>query len=295
MCQIRHETLRISIIQRLEDFLGIQSDGTVDDPPPLETVSRTEYDLEPEQTTPPFEPFKDLCKRRFLWYYDSYLLAISKAEKTVKENESFVIMPFEGGGNTMAGKFNYVELKRRLSLIYTVLGRETQYWAKEGLVQVRKETSLASGLARQYEQIVEAFKKNDMVTLDIALQDNNPFVWELTYWGRPMTHLDGGMFRIRLSISPRFPEEQPRVTFETPMFHHRISKGGVLCYFPKRADDIKSHIEAIIDALEHPDPPYDPRTLVNPEASKLYWGTVEDKKQYNRQLRRSVQRSIEWE
>ena len=295
MRQIRHETLRISIIQRLEDFLGIQSDGTVDDPPPLETVSRTEYDLEPEQTPPPFEPFKDLCKRRFLWYYDSYLLAISKAEKTVKENESFVIMPFEGGGNTMAGKFNYVELKRRLSLIYTVLGRETQYWAKEGLVQVRKETSLASGLARQYEQIVEAFKKNDMVTLDISLQDDNPFVWELTYWGRPMTHLDGGMFRIRLSISPRFPEEQPRVTFETPMFHHRISKGGFLCYFPKRADDIKSHIEAIIDALEHPDPPYDPRTLVNPEASKLYWGTVEDKKQYNRQLRRSVQRSIEWE
>lgn len=295
MRQIRHETLRISIIQRLEDFLGIQSDGTVDDPPSLEAVSRTEYDLEPEQTPPAFEPFKDLCKRRFLWYYDSYILAISKAEKTVKENENFVIMPFEGGGNTMAGKFNYAELKRRLSLIYTVLSRETQYWAKEGLVQVRKETSLASGIARQYEQIVEAYKKNDMVTLDIGLQDSNPFVWELTYWGRPMTHLDGGMFRIRLSISPRFPDEQPRVTFETPMFHHRISKGGVLCYFPKRADDIKSHIEAIIDALEDPDPPYDPRTLVNPEASKLYWGSAEDKKQYNRQLRRSVQRSIEWE
>jgi ubiquitin-conjugating enzyme E2 Z len=295
MPQIRHETLRISIIQRLEDFLGIHSDGTVDDPPPLETVSRTEYDLEVEQPQPAFEPFKDLCKRRFLWYYDSYHLTISKAEKTVQENETFVIMPFEGGGNTMAGRFNYTELKRRLSLIYTVLSRETQHWAKEGLMQVLKETSLASGLQRQYEQTVEAYRNNDMVTLDIGLQDKNPFVWELTYWGRPMTHLDGGMFRIRLSISPRFPDEQPRVFFETPMFHHRISKGGVLCYFPKRPDDIKSHIEAIIDALEDPEPPYDPRTIVNPEASKLYWGSADDKKQYNRQLRRAVQRSMEWE
>jgi len=108
-----------------------------------------------------------------------------------------------------------------------------------------------------------------------------------------MTHLDGGMFKIRMSISPRFPDEQPRVVFETAMFHHRISTRGVLCYFPRRPDDIKSHIEAIIEALEDTEPPYDPRTLVNPEASKLYWGSIEDKKEYNRRLRRSVQRSID--
>lgn len=291
--QIRHETLRISIIQRLEDFLGIHSDGTVDELPSLETQPRTEYDEDVEQSQPPFEPFKDLCKRRFLWYYDSYISSINKAEKTVKENEAFVIMPFEGGGNSMAGKFNYTELRRRLSLIYSVLNRETQHWVNEGLVQVRKETSLASGLERQFQHIVETYKKNDMVTLDISLHENNPFVWLLTYFGRPMTHLDGGMFRIRMSFSPRFPDEQPRVVFETVMFHHRISKGGVLCYFPRRPEDIRSHIEAIIESLEEPEPPYDPRTLVNPEASKLFWGSVEDKKQYNRQLRRAVQRSME--
>lgn len=249
--------------------------------------------MESDQSPPPFEPFKDLCKRRFLWYYDSYILSINKAEKTVKENEPFVIMPFESSGNTMAGKYNYAELRRRLSLIYTVLNRETQHWAKEGLMQLRRESSLASGLERQFHHIVETYKKNDMVILDIGLIDQNPFTWQLTYFGRPMTHLDGGMFRIRISISPRFPDEQPRVVFETPMFHHRISKGGALCYFPKRADDIKSHIEAIIDALEDPEPPYDPRTLVNPDASRLFWGTAEDKKQYNRQLRRAVQRSME--
>lgn len=193
----------------------------------------------------------------------------------------------------MAGKFNYNELKRRLVFIQTVLNQETQHWAKEGLMQARRETSLASGLERQFQHIAETYKNNDMVTLDIGLLDHNPFVWQLTYFGRPMTQLDGGMFKVRMSISPRFPDEQPRVYFETPMFHHRISKGGVLCYFPKRPDDIKSHIEAIVEALEDSEPPYDPRTLVNPDASRLFWGSAEDKKQYNRQLRRAVQRSME--
>lgn len=292
--QIRHESLRISIVQRLEDYLNIHSDGVVDEFPTLQEHGgyRTEYD-DVEPPPPPFEPFKDLCKRRFLWYYECYLLSIEEAEKTVKPNQNFVIMPFEGGGNTMPGKFNYPELRRRLQLIHNVLFREIDYWAEEGAMQVRKESTMASMLERQHQQLVETYKKNDMVTLDIDVADRNPFVWLLTYFGRPMTNLDGGMFRIKICISPRFPDEQPRVIFETKMFHHRISKDGVLCYFPKRQDELKSHVEAIIEAIEDTEPPYDPRTLVNPEASKLYWGSADDKKQYNRQLRRAVQRSME--
>ncbi|KAL8639296.1 MAG: hypothetical protein Q9228_003660 [Teloschistes exilis] len=289
--KIRHETLRLAVIQPLEESLSIHSDGSVDDFPPLEKPIRTEYD-EPE-LEPPFEPFKDLCKRRFLWYYDSYLSTINQASKDVKENESFVIMPFEGGGNTMPGKFNYTELRRRLELIKKVLGLETEYWVKAGLVSQKNETSMAAGLRRLYERVSESYRRNDAVTMDIDLVDGNPFVWAMTYFGRPMTQLDGGMFHITMTISPRFPDEQPRVVFETPLFHHRITKTGVPCYFPSRPDEIPSHIEAIIHALEDTDPPYDPRTLVNPEASKLYWGTADEKKSYNRQLRRSVQRSME--
>ena len=55
----------------------------------------------------------------------------------------------------------------------------------------------------------------------------------------------------------------------------------------------KSHVEAIIDALEEERPPYDPRTMVNPEASKLFWGSEADKKLYSRKLRRAVQKSTE--
>lgn len=140
---------------------------------------------------------------------------------------------------------------------------------------------------------MEKYKKNDAVTLDLDLVEKNPFVWQLVLFGRPMTNLDGGMFRIMLYISPKFPDVLPRVKFETPIFHHRVSPDGILCYDATRKDDMRSHIEAIISAIEEESPAYDPRTLVNPEAAQLFWGTPEEKKVYNRRLRRSVQDSAE--
>lgn len=262
----------------------------------LEGGDDSEYennDFEYDESTMNFEPFKDLCKRRFLWYYESYLLAITKAKAEVKDGQPFVRMPFESGGNAMEGKFNYTELERRLRLIKKTLDAETARWAEEGLVIKKREGTAAANLQRQYEQVVEAYKKDKNVTLNIELVDKNPFVWSITYIGRPMTNLDGGLFRITLAFSPRFPEEQPRAKFETNLFHHRIAPDGTPCYSTKRAEDAKSHIQAIIEALEEESPPYDPRTLVNPEASKLFWGTEDEKKLYNRKLRRAVQRSTE--
>ena len=292
--QIRHETLRIAIIARMEGYLGIYSDGTVAEPAPLEPPAAVELDEDEEEPALAFEPFKDLCKRRFLWYYDSYQATIDAAEKDHYVGEPFKTMPFEGGGNTMPGKFDYPDLRRRLALVRRVLDQETARWAEEGAVLVQRDAAAAAALRRTFQQLAEAFKRSEAVTLDVALATaDHPFVWELTYFGRPMTQLDGGMFRMRVCLSPRFPDEQPRVTFETPLFHHRVAKDGTVCYFPKRADDLQSHVEALVEAIEEEHPPYDPRTLVNLEASKLFWGSEADKKSYNRALRRSVQRSME--
>ncbi|KFY89493.1 hypothetical protein V500_05635 [Pseudogymnoascus sp. VKM F-4518 (FW-2643)] len=290
--KIRHESLRISIIQRLEEYLGIASNGTVL-PPITNDSDEDSIDDNSDEALVAFEPFKDLCKRRFLWYYDSYLLAIRKAREEVTDGQLFARMPFEGQGNDMVGKFNYTELTRRLETIKATLDAETTRWADEGLAQKKKDSGVAANLQRQYEQVVEAYKRDSAVTLDIELVDANPFVWAITYFGRPMTNLDGGLFRITLHLSPRFPDEQPRARFETPLFHHRIARDGTPCYTTGRSDDIKSHIDGIIEALEEESPPYDPRTMVNPEAAKLYWGTPEERKTYNRQLRRAVQRSLE--
>ena len=92
---------------------------------------------------------------------------------------------------------------------------------------------------------------------------------------------------------------------------------GVPAYFPgglhPRPDDAKSHIEGVITLLEEEDPAYDPRTQINIEASKLYWGTKKrsgsivnnsgGKLSFNHyspfvtlivKRKRSVQRSIEY-
>lgn len=288
VAKIRHETLRISVIERLEDYLGIKRGK-----PSLVTVYNAEEDYQSGVGEAAFEPFKDLCKRRFLWYYESYLASIEAEMKKHKEGARFEKMPFEGPGNTMEGTYQYSQLKERLQTILTKLNEETQGWATEGTRAVQMEKGIASNLQRQFEQIVENYKKNDAVTLDLDLVEKNPFVWRLLFFGRPMTHLDGGMFRIIIHVSPKFPDVLPRVKFDTPIFHHRVSPDGVLCYNATRKDDMRSHIEAIIEAIEEESPAYDPRTLVNLEAAKLFWGGPEQKKLYNRRLRRSAQDSAE--
>lgn len=284
--------MRIAVIRPLEDSLGIKSDGSIVSPVYEDADEGADDDHLMKDERAPFEPFNDLRKRRFLWYYHSYMQTISTAEEKVKVKEAFSQMPFEGHGNSMDGHFDYPELKKRMQFIKETIATETQNWALEGLAAKEQEAGIAVNLQRQHEQIVEDLKKN--FTIDLALVDANPFLWELTYFGKPMTHLDGGIFKIRISLSPRFPEEQPRVFVRTPIFHHRVSKDdGILCYFPRRPDEMRYHIEAIMEALEEESPPYDPRTTVNPEATKLFWGSAEDKKKYNRALRRSVENSVE--
>lgn len=281
----------------MEDFLGITNGSSA---PTLAVPEKEEFYLDADEaddmdeSNVPWEPFKDLIKNRFIWYYDSYLEAIRIAKEEVKDGQVFARMPFEGASNTMEGKFNYTELERRLRNIKTALDAEAEAWAAEGLSPKHKDGTVAVNLALQFEQIKESYKRAD-VSHHIELEDGNPFVWVLTHFGRPMTNLDGGLFKVKLRFSPRFPEEQPRVKFETKVFHHRIAADGTPCYFSgtSRREDVKKHIEAIISSLEDECPPYDPRTLVRPEAHKLFWGTPDDRKVYNRRLRRSVQQSME--
>ncbi|KAF8533907.1 ubiquitin-conjugating enzyme/RWD-like protein [Trichophaea hybrida] len=285
--KIRHETLRVSIISRLEEYLGINADGSLQ--PSRTSLDPDSYDGDPslmEHEHSIFEPFKDLCKHRFLWYYDSYLHSIDAERQKVSDGQPFVRMPFEHSGNAMEGKFLYNELERRLKFVRERLDIETDGWVAEGKVFVQRESGVAANLQRQYEQTVEFFKKSDSVTLDIELVDNNPFLWRVTYFGRPMTHLDGGLFNIELTFSPRFPSEQPRARFLTPFYHYRVTKDGVACYTATKSDECRSHIDALICLMEEENPPYDPRTQVNQDASKLYWGTAEQKREYNRKLRR---------
>uniref|UniRef100_A0A8H7TQV5 Ubiquitin-conjugating enzyme E2 Z n=1 Tax=Bionectria ochroleuca TaxID=29856 RepID=A0A8H7TQV5_BIOOC len=291
--KIHHETLRLSVIKRLEDYLHITAEGKKINP--SNDKDQDLYD-DAEEVNVPFEPFKDLCKRRFLWYYESYLDSAKKGSTLVRPKQLFASTPFESkGNNIMDGSFDYPDLERRLNNIKKALDEETESWAREGLESTAEETTVSVNLKHQFEQVVATLKGGDMPH-NVSLEDGNPFVWILTYFGRPMTHFDSGLLRIRINFSPRFPEEQPRVKFETRIFHHLVAPDGTICYSPKpnKKEDVMSHVEAIISALEEDEPAYDPRKIVNLEANKLFWnGEKDGKKLYHRRLRRSVQDSTE--
>ncbi|OAA64856.1 ubiquitin-conjugating enzyme E2Z [Cordyceps fumosorosea ARSEF 2679] len=288
--KIRHETLRISVIQRLEEYLNLKSDGTGNLPPKLSD------DSDVDEATVAFEPFKDLFKRRFLWYFESYMAAVRLGKSETKDGTRFQSMPFEHkGSNCMEGSFNYTQLERRLLNVKAALDQELTCWAADGLAAKLSDSTVAVNLGHQFDRMVAHLKRGD-VPHSVALENDNPFIWILTYFGRPMTKFDGGIVRIKLHFSPQFPNEQPRVIFQSKIFHHQIAPDGTYCYNPPTSAvaDVRTHIEAIVAALEDDEPAYDPRKTVHPEATKLYWSQVPDeKKQYNRRLRRSVQDSME--
>lgn len=305
VAKIRHETIRIAVIQRLERIMGVTADGTAREESTPEWYSdsseedhnntrRKRQKREEALSAASFEPFEDLLKQRFLWYYESYVTTCEIHLQHNKDGEKFVQMPFESGGNTMDGSFQYSVLLTRLARLKSLIDEETSKWAAKGTLAVEREMSIASKLKRQFEQLTEHHKAANVYNITMELEACNPFVWVLSYFGKPGTCLDGGVFKIRVFLSPLFPDEQPRVRLETPIFHHRVSKEGVLCYLPHKQEDMQEHVRAIIEALEEENPPYDPRTIVRPEATKLMWGSELERKKYKRQLRRSAEESMEF-
>ncbi|KAK9365760.1 ubiquitin-conjugating enzyme/RWD-like protein [Lipomyces kononenkoae] len=294
-CQkIQHETFRISILQRLEGYMRINpSTGRVSQPDDISHLSPAERELE-EQKRAHLEPFADLCKRLFRYYYHTYRRTISKASESVMEGQQFAIMPFEYGGNQMAGKFAYRELERRMSVVRAVIDAEGETWVKQGAEAAKNDEGISASLRLQFSQTYQHFLSKYDGTVMLELVEDNPFCWRIIYIGRPMTNLDGGLFRIKLILSQRFPDEQPRVLFETPIYHLNITPDGVPYYRPRKADDIKSHIEALIEVLENEQLSPDPRTWMNLDAAQLYFGEPEEKREYRKAFRRAVQRSAEY-
>lgn len=329
VAKIRHETLRISVIQRLEGLLQIQpaksehiskklkgngSKPIPVDPPyspqshnsstdgsvtPKTDASVYEYDAEAALQAVDcgqWEPFADLVKRRFLWYFDAYMRAVEKYGSEQSDGTAFKRMEFEYPPNSMDGHFDYKGLAARLETIFKKLQDEKQIWEKQGAQQVSQGTQLATQLAFQFRQLKYQWNEGQYSgsKLEISLPDEkNPFVWHITIFGEPMSNLDGGIFNMTLHIPPTFPEAQPRVTLETPIHHHRVSSRGTLCYFPQKTDEIGSHLSAIVAAIDDKQAKYDPRAMMNPEIFDMYWN-ADTRKTYNRKLRRSAQESSEF-
>ncbi|KAJ5462175.1 Ubiquitin-conjugating enzymeE2 [Penicillium desertorum] len=293
--KIRHENLRLAVITPLEQAFQNSS-------PPRRTAPRvgqessaeedSDEELEREAGLLTQSKFRDFCKRRFLWYFEFYQNAIEKgiADESRRQGTPFIQMPFEGYGNAMDGEWNYIDLQARLLALRDRLMEETHSWPVEGLALVKQDAGIAVKLRGQHEQIAAEMKAFPQV-IDLSLVDSNPFIWRLTYVGRNESKLEGGIIKIKIYVSPRHPEEQPRVFVESPLYHIRVSKLGVLMYLPSHAEEIGQHIEGIINTLEDDNPPYNPLMTVNPEAAALCWGSELDRRLYRRKLRSSLEES----
>lgn len=193
----------------------------------------------------------------------------------------------------MKGSWDYPDIRRRLNRVEQVLMEETYSWPKRGKELDAREAGIAVSLRGQHGQIISQIKRITESMVELEMIEDNPFLWRLTYFGRPMTKFDGGVLRIKIYISPRHPVEQPRVFLETPIFHVRVSPKGALIYQPARAEEMSRHIEGILNALEEETPPYNPLTSVNPEATKLCFGSKEEQRLYNRKLRVTLAEATE--
>ncbi|KAG0309367.1 hypothetical protein BGZ98_003162 [Dissophora globulifera] len=330
--KIRHETIRISVCDRLESFLGINqpvyysalgetsssssssSASSPSSPPnslapsvalatPVGTPNSSGTPTQPMPAL--FEPlyastvtandeFSDLSKRLFLAYYDIYQHTVSTESAQVKDGTTFYKASFEFGGNRMDGTFNYASLAKRLEAIKQAIDKETTDWVSQSTQWISNSSRMSSNLRSQFEQIREYYRENNTGGVEVELIDDNPFVWTFTLFGKPMSNYDGGMFRVKIVFHDTFPDIQPRVKFLTPMYHVHITSDGVPFYAVEKPDDVRSHIESISRLVLEDEPSTNPSTHVNLEAAKLHFGTKEQRREYNRNARRCASRSTEY-
>ena len=123
------------------------------------------------------------------------------------------------------------------------------------------------------------------------LSDDSLFVWAATIMGPQDTPWEGGIFNLRLTFSERYPEKPPRVRFTSECFHPNVYSDGTICldiiqdaWSP--AHDVNSILTSIQSLLTDPNC----ASPANPEAARQY---QEERKEYNRRVRRISQRSVE--
>ncbi|KAI8054594.1 ubiquitin-conjugating enzyme/RWD-like protein [Syncephalis plumigaleata] len=308
--KITHETIRISVCDRLEALLGIheryQVVKHVDNPvyrlsaTSIETVNSMDTTSNSNNSVLNAllghragvytNEFSDICKRLFLWHANAYVSTCVREKQLIAPRTPFTTMPFEGSGNIMKGHFDYESLEKRLLRIKDLLLNEANTWEEESRNWIRDECSVGDNLRGQLQQIINS---QCIEGMDISLEDDNPYIWYISIFGKPLTPYDDGIFRLKWVFHKDFPQVWPRAVFLTPVYHCHVTEDGVPYYRVKREDDLKEHLQQIA-ALFTEDPSPNPSTHVNSEAAALYFGTAEERRQYMRSVRRCAARSVEY-
>ncbi len=312
--KLTHETIRVTVLDRLEEYMKISSDAATQHSRSTSssnvTVSYVNGAMHVEEvfgTNSKPSPFTDRCKMLFLWYHETYV-AICKKEKSQHAcGEQFVDTVFEGLMNRAAGEYQYAQLLARLDKVFAAVDAETKSWAGLGAEAVANELQIGPQMRDQFNKVAQRLRSRQPPFHDLAagvefelVDKANPFLWQLTVLGPYDSPLEGAVIRVHVHTSPQFPHENPRVRVLTPLFHQRVTaQGGYLSYVARLGEpDMVVHIDNVLRSLIDKGPSYDPRLCVNVEASRLLWGCKAenidaDPAAYRRRLTRSAQASME--
>jgi hypothetical protein len=102
-------------------------------------------------------------------------------------------------------------------------------------------------MSLQYQQILEDFNEWKYFSLDLSLVDGNPFAWDATYFGRPGTHLDGGVFNIQDSFESAVPTGTAPSVFQNAHRSSRLQRWDVVLSYWSSWRNETSHSDDCAD------------------------------------------------
>jgi len=284
--KILHESLRVGVCEVMEDTLesrGVSANG----------VSST--------------VFQHARRQLFVMYIDRYHAELKRMveKKEAKDGSAFKMMPFECSSNGMQGTFQWAKIRTRLEKLQAALAAETETWRRVGaeqtsLLKAHHDAGVNSCIdyLRQQE---DRIKHELPLGVSVGSDEANICVWVATVFGPSETLWDGGMFQVELVFPPDFPDAPPFVHFLTPMFHPQINAQGVpylrSLVMWHHVDPKDKSIPALLQqlvALLQAEPSPEPTTHLNCEAAALHFSQKDDeRKEYKRQVKKRVQRSME--
>jgi ubiquitin-conjugating enzyme E2 Z len=301
--KIKHETIRIAVLQELERMFTKSQYSDVaeseslaseaQDPTHKEWVAWDNFLNDTTLRT------LDTCRRLFLWYYDYYIDTIDTEAALHEDNTPFELTEFENVSNQMAGQYNYTSLRSRLIEMKSDIDTQIGQWIFQGRIVSYMEVPISRHIKAAFDRAVYKYTKEGNHPYEFQLPDeNNPFHWRICIQSDINSLLEGAVVTVRFIISPSFPQEQPYARVLTPLFHYAIAKDGTLAYLVRDRNKLEDHVDAIIKTVLEPLPVVDHRLCINVEASKLLSGSITlgasaNEKDYRKRVRRSAQRSLE--
>eukprot|EP01095_Lingulamoeba_sp_RSL-Kostka_P007310 TRINITY_DN2312_c2_g1_i4.p1 TRINITY_DN2312_c2_g1~~TRINITY_DN2312_c2_g1_i4.p1 ORF type:complete len:122 (+),score=11.99 TRINITY_DN2312_c2_g1_i4:246-611(+) len=117
------------------------------------------------------------------------------------------------------------------------------------------------------------------------------YKWDATIFGPESSIWEGGIFQLKIIFPYNYPNNPPKVTFVSPIFHPNVYSNGDLCLDIlqnnwKPIYTVSTVLTSIRSLLDDPNP----ASPANPIAATLF---KENMKQYKKKVRICVERSLE--